>query len=208
MKAKDIKTYLKNTMESNTLIYKDFSPKMYGICLRFAGNQMDADDILQEGFIKVFKNLKHFKNNGSFEGWIRKIIVNTAINYYKRKKRIAKIEESDYLEVSQSIDSDALNVLSEAELLKLIQELPNGYRTVFNLNVLEGYTHKEIGDMMGITDNTSKSQLARARRILQKKIELLSARKLKAPVNNLHVVENKNNNLVIESNLFEYSEAV
>jgi RNA polymerase sigma-70 factor (ECF subfamily) len=190
------------------MIYKDFSPKMYGICLRFAGNQMDADDILQEGFIKVYKNLKHFKNNGSFEGWIRKIIVNTAINYYKRKKRIAKIEESDYLEVSQSIDSDALNVLSEAELLKLIQELPNGYRTVFNLNVLEGYTHKEIGDMMGITDNTSKSQLARARRILQKKIELQSARKLKAPVNNLHVVENNNNNLVLESNLYEYSEAV
>ena len=169
--------YLQNTDESNTRLYKDFAPKMYGVCFRFAGNKMDADDILQEGFIKVFKNIREFKNKGSFEGWIRRIMVNTAINFHKRRKRIASTEDTNWIELSKSVDADVFSILSQAELLNMIQGLPNGYRTVFNLNVVEGYTHKEIAEMLDISDNTSKSQLVRARRILQKKVLVASYRK-------------------------------
>lgn len=198
--------YLQNTQESNTRLYKDFAPKMYGICLRFAGNKMDADDILQEGFIKVFKNITEFRNKGSFEGWIRRIMVNTAINFHKRRVRIASTEETDLREVSPSIAADVFSILSQDELLKMIRELPNGYRTVFNLNVIEGYTHKEIAEMLGISDNTSKSQLVRARRILQKKVQVQIVEKMKAPISCLRVVKNSINK--IESEFTEYHEAV
>lgn len=198
--------YLQNTQESNTRLYKDFAPKMYGICLRFAGNRMDADDILQEGFIKVFKNITEFQNKGSFEGWIRRIMVNTAINFHKRRVRIASTEETDLREVSQSVDADIFSILSQDELLNMIRELPNGYRTVFNLNVIEGYTHKEIAEMLGISDNTSKSQLVRARRILQKKVQVQIVEKMKAPISCLRVV--KNSISKIESEFTEYHEAV
>ncbi len=198
--------YLQNTEESNTKLYKDFAAKMYGVCLRFAGNKMDADDILQEGFIKVFKNLSEFKNKGSFEGWIRRIMVNTAINFHKRRKRISSTEETDWLELSQSVDADVFSILSQAELLNMIQELPNGYRTVFNLNVVEGYTHKEIAEMLNISDNTSKSQLVRARRILQKKVQTQITEKIKVPANCLRIV--KNNDYKIQRELTEYHEAV
>lgn len=198
--------YLQNTEESNTKLYKDFAPKMYGVCLRFAGNRMDADDILQEGFIKVFKNLTEFKNKGSFEGWIRRIMVNTAINFHKRRKRISSTEETDWMELSKSVDADVFSILSQAELLKMVQELPNGYRTVFNLNVVEGYTHKEIAEMLEISDNTSKSQLVRARRILQKKVQNRITEKIKVPVNCLRIV--KNNDFQFQSELTEYPEAV
>ena len=198
--------YLQNTDESNTSLYKDFAPKMYGVCLRFAGNKMDADDILQEGFIKVFKNLKEFKNKGSFEGWIRRIMVNTAINFHKRRKRIASTEDTNWIELSKSVDADVFSILSQAELLSMIQGLPNGYRTVFNLNVVEGYTHKEIAEMLNISDNTSKSQLVRARRILQKKVLSQVSEKISVPFNCLRVV--KDNNNIFERELTEYPEAV
>ena len=198
--------YLQNTDESNTSLYKDFAPKMYGVCLRFAGNKMDADDILQEGFIKVFKNLKEFKNKGSFEGWIRRIMVNTAINFHKRRKRIASTEDTNWIELSKSVDADVFSILSQAELLNMIQGLPNGYRTVFNLNVVEGYTHKEIAEMLNISDNTSKSQLVRARRILQKKVLSQVSEKISVPFNCLRVV--KDNNNIFERELTEYPEAV
>jgi len=204
--AINITYYLQNTEKSNTRLYKDFAPKMYGVCLRFAGNKMDADDILQEGFIKVIKNLRYFKNKGSFEGWIRRIMVNTAINFHKRRKRIASTEDSNLLELSKPVEANVFSDLSQAELLKMIQELPNGYRTVFNLNVIEGYTHKEIAEMLNISDNTSKSQLVRARRILQKKVLSLVTEKISVPFNCLRVV--KNNNNVFEKEFIEYHEAV
>lgn len=198
--------YLHNTQESNSILYKDFAPKMYGVCLRFAGNKMDADDILQEGFIKIINHINEFKNKGSFEGWIRRIMVNTAINFYKRKRRISSIEEMDWLEVSRSVDADAYSNISQSELQKMIQELPNGYRTVFNLNVIEGYTHKEIAEMLDISDNTSKSQLVRARRILQKKVNIHTKEKIKVPHNCLRVVKSDSNTTYKE--FAEYQKAV
>ncbi|MCD4683809.1 MAG: sigma-70 family RNA polymerase sigma factor [Bacteroidales bacterium] len=147
---------------------------MYGVCLRFAKNQMEADDILQEGFIKVFLNLRTFRNEGSLEGWIRRTIVNTAINLFKKNAKYLKDIEIDKAEIVQNTEEGALDKISVEELLNLIRELPAGYRMVFNLNVIEGYTHKEISELLKISENTSKSQLSRARQTLQKKLSKLN----------------------------------
>jgi len=173
--------YLQNSEKSYALLYKDFAPKMYGVCLRFAGNKMEADDILQEAFIKIFTKIKYFRNEGSLEGWIRRTIINTAINFYRKNARNSKMLDVSRMELSSGFEPSFYDSLSKEEILKLVQELPNGYRTVFNLNVIEGYTHKEIGLMLGISDNTSKSQLTRARGILKRKILAMIARKQNAP---------------------------
>lgn len=198
--------FLRNNSKSQDLLYKYFAPKMYGICLRFAGNQMEADDIMQEGFIKVFTQLKNFRNEGSFEGWIRRTFINTAINYYRKNLRSSKFQNVDEIEVALTNEENVYDALSKEELIKLIQELPNGYRTVFNLNVIEGYTHKEIGAMLNISDNTSKSQLTRARSILQKKVATLVRQKIKPPFENLKVIRNQED---IKEEIYpRYSKAV
>ena len=147
-------------------LYNRFSSKMYAVCLRYAGNTQEAEDILQEGFIKIFKKLSTFRGDGSFEGWIRRIFVNTAIEHFRRKKYLQPVTEKE----ESTIEGDYLNVLdglAERDIIKLIQDLSPGYRTVFNMYVIEGYTHKEIGDIMGISEGTRKSQLSRAKVILQ-----------------------------------------
>ena len=147
-------------------LYNRFASKMYAVCLRYAGNSDDAQDILQDGFIKIYKNLSRFRGEGSFEGWIRRIFVNTSIEHLRRKtylKPIAEKEENTLPLKEKSV----LDNLGEKDILKLVKQLSPGYRTVFNLYVVEGYTHREIGDMLGISEGTSKSQLARARVILQ-----------------------------------------
>jgi RNA polymerase sigma-70 factor (ECF subfamily) len=169
---------LKNEVKAQEDFYRRFAPKMYGVCLRFAKNQMEADDILQEGFIKVFINLKTYRGEGSLEGWVRRTIVNTAINLYKKNAKYLRDIEIEKAEVVQNVDESALEKISVQELLKLITDLPTGYRMVFNLNVIEGYTHKEISQLLNISENTSKSQLSRARQTLQKKImELKSSQR-------------------------------
>lgn len=165
-----IRQCLHNDAKAQELFYQRFAPKMYGICLRFAKNQMEAEDVMQEGFVKVFINLKSFRGEGSLEGWIRRTMVNTAINYYKKKIKHQKDVEIDQDEPRLSQASEAIHDLSAQELLKIISDLPAGYRMVFNLNIIEGYTHKEIGELLNISENTSKSQLSRARRTLQKKL--------------------------------------
>ena len=164
---------LKNDVKAQEEFYKRFAPRMYGVCLRFAKNQMEADDILQEGFIKVYSNLKSFRNEGSLEGWIRRTIVNTAINLFKKNSKYQKDIEIEKAEAVQNAEAGAFENLCVEELLKLVNELPAGYRMVFNLNVIEGYTHREISELLGISENTSKSQLSRARHTLQKKISEL-----------------------------------
>lgn len=151
-------------------LYNRFSPKMYSVCLRYANNADDAQDLLQEGFIKVFRNLHRFRAEGSFEGWMRRVFVNTSIEHFRRKS--AKLSTVSDKEESTIEDSDitALDSLAEKDIMNLIQELSPGYKTVFNLYVIEGYSHKEIGDLLGISEGTSKSQLARAKGILQKKV--------------------------------------
>lgn len=203
----DTKVFLKGDTKSLELLYKHFAPRMYGICLRFAGNEMDADDILQEGFIKIFNKIKNFRNEGSLEGWIRRTIINTAINHYRKNLKNSRFSDIDGLEVPEKNNESIYDKLSKEELINLIRELPNGYRTVFNLNVMEGYTHKEIGRMLNISDNTSKSQLTRARSILQRKVLALMKEKVKVPFENLRVVRNTNYDVDIEI-AQEYLQAV
>ena len=162
----------KNRKAQNEL-YMKYAPKLFGTCLRYSKNNTDAEDILQEGFIKIFKYLKDFRNEGHFEGWMRKIMVTTALNFYKRKSLLNKEVDPDFVNAPSISVPDVISLLSSEELLAMIQELPDGYRMVFNLNTIEGYSHKEIGEIMNISVNTSKSQLSRARNSLQKKINTL-----------------------------------
>lgn len=147
-------------------LYRRFSPRMYAVCLRYAGNAEEAEDILQEGFIKVFKKLDSFRSEGSFEGWMRRVFVNTAIEHFRRKRYLMPVTERE----ENTIEGKYLSVLDDLaarDIMALVQELSPGYRTVFNMYVVEGYTHKEIADMLGISEGTSKSQLSRAKVILQ-----------------------------------------
>jgi RNA polymerase sigma-70 factor (ECF subfamily) len=139
---------------------------MYAVCLRYAGSSEEAEDILQEGFIKIFKKLDSFRSEGSFEGWIRRIFVNTAIEHFRRKRYLQPVTERE----ENTIEGKGISVLdnlAEKDILDLVRQLSPGYRTVFNMYVVEGYTHKEIGDILGISEGTSKSQLSRAKVILQ-----------------------------------------
>lgn len=151
-------------------LYQRFAPKMYGVCLRYAANAAEAEDILQEGFIKVFNKLSSFRREGSFEGWVRRIFVNTAIEHFRKKSYLQPIterEESSYEAKNLSV----LDSLAEKDIIGLVQQLSPGYRTVFNLYVIEGYTHREIAEQLGISEGTSKSQLSRAKLILQDMVQ-------------------------------------
>ena len=148
------------------ILYNRFSSKMYGVCLRYASNAAEAEDILQEGFIKIFKKIDTFRSEGSFEGWVRRIFVNTAIEHFRRRKYLMPVTEKE----ENTIEGKYISVLDELgakDIMALVQELSPGYRTVFNMYVVEGYTHKEIADQLGISEGTSKSQLSRAKVILQ-----------------------------------------
>ena len=163
---------IKRNRKYQDLLYHKYSPKMFSICLRYASDYHKAEDILQDGFMKVFKNIHKFRHEGSFEGWMRRIFVNTAIEHYRKSVPMYPI-----LEVNNS-DHDVINDytienLAAADLMKLIRDLSPGYRTVFNMYVIEGYSHKEIANSLGISEGTSKSQLARARYLLQKKVNEL-----------------------------------
>lgn len=147
-------------------LYERFAPKMFGVCLRYAGTTEEAEDILQEGFVKVFNKIGSFRGEGSFEGWIRRIIVNTAIEHFRRKTYLQPVTERE----EETVESDYLSVLdslAEKDIIGLVQQLSPGYRSVFNMYVVEGYTHKQIGELLGISEGTSKSQLSRAKAILQ-----------------------------------------
>ncbi len=147
-------------------LFEILAPKMYAICVRYAKDSDDAKDLIQDGFIRLFKNLDKFENRGSFEGWAKRIFINTCIEYYrKQQKEQLKVEIENTPEFS--IDSNALSILKAADLMLIIQKLPMGYRTVFNLFAIEGYSHEEIAAQLGISINTSKSQLFKARQHLQ-----------------------------------------
>ena len=161
-----IKGCLEGDRRAQEYLYQRFSPKMYGVCLRYAGKAEDAQDILQDGFVKIFKNLHMYRGDGSFEGWIRRIFVNTAIEHYRRQVNLYPVTEN-HENLLETKEISAFDSLSVKDLMKIIQQLSPGYRTVFNLYVVEGYSHKEIAEMIGISEGTSKSQLARAKGVLQ-----------------------------------------
>ncbi len=148
------------------VLYEEHYPKMMGVCLRYAGSQDEALDILHEGFIKVFKNLHRYEPGTSLNSWIRRIMVNTAIDYYRKmvRRRTEDIETAYDLSTT---DADALSQITEKEILQVIQELSPAYRAVFNLYIIEGYSHKEIADLLKITESTSRSNLVKARLKLQ-----------------------------------------
>ena len=151
-------------------LYNRFAPKMYAVCLRYANNSNDAQDLLQEGFIKVYRNLHRFRAEGSFEGWIRRVFINSSIEHFRKKSAQLSTVSDKEENTIENTDISALDSLAEKDIILLIQELSPGYRTVFNLYVVEGYSHREIGELLGISEGTSKSQLARAKAILQKKV--------------------------------------
>lgn len=161
-------------------LYQRFAPKMYGVCLRYAGNAEEAEDILQEGFIKVFNKMGSFRSEGSFEGWIRRIFVNTAIEHFRKKTYLQPITEME----ENTLEGKYLSVLdslAEKDIIKLVQQLSPGYRTVFNMYVIEGYTHKQIAEILGISEGTSKSQLSRAKLILQDLVKTFIEKRKQLP---------------------------
>jgi RNA polymerase sigma factor (sigma-70 family) len=161
---------IKGDREIQELLYHRFSPKMYAVCLRYSGNADDAQDLLQEGFIKIFKNLSKFRGEGSFEGWLRRIFVNTSIEHFRKKVNMYSVSEPQEGTLEDK-EVNVLDNLAEKDIMNMIHQLSPGYRTVFNLHVIEGYSHKEIAEMLGINEGTSKSQLARAKSVLRKMIE-------------------------------------
>lgn len=157
----------KNAKAQETL-YKKYSRVLFGICLKYSPNKAEAEDSLQDAFITIFNRIEQFQGKGSFEGWMKRITVNTVLQKY-RKKKVFDITDEGQIE-DAAVEVEQTNIPLDF-LLSIIQELPERYRLVFNLYVLDGYSHKEIGEMMGISDGTSKSNLARARMILKTKVE-------------------------------------
>ena len=152
-------------------VFDRYAKRMLGVCNRYARNEADAEDILQDAFVKVFDKIRQFKSEGSFEGWIRRIMVNTALKKYtlqRYEKEVSGYEPKENKETG--IEATAYNHLSEKDLLHLINNLPDGYRLIFNLYVIEGYQHEEIAVLLGIQPGTSRSQLVKARNLLQKQI--------------------------------------
>jgi len=166
-----IKACIKGNRVAQNKLYQLFSDKMYGLCLRYAEDEDEAKDILQDGFIKVFLKLKQFNNKGSFEGWIRRVIVNTALERFRDKNYLFAVNMATEIEAADKSYNHILSELSANDLLKLIQELSPQYRMVFNLYAIEGYSHKEICKKLNIKEGTSKSNLSRAREILKEKVK-------------------------------------
>ncbi|BDQ13090.1 RNA polymerase sigma factor [Sediminibacterium sp. TEGAF015] len=158
---------LNNDPSAQRELYNRYSPKMLSVCYRFANSREDAEDMLQEGFIKVFTQMHTFQNKGAFEGWIRRIIVHTCINFLKKNKKFSNsidLDQADYLEVREETMP---SVMQARQIIECIRLLPLGYRTVLNLYAMEGYSHKEIADMLDIEESTSRSQYTRAKSMLE-----------------------------------------
>jgi len=171
----EIKKIIKGCLEGNRrdqeLLYRRHAAKLYAVCLQYSGNDDEARDILQEGFIKIFENLVNYKHEGSFEGWMRRITVNTALEKFRSKHNLYRVDDIDTIpEPDAEPDSEDYAGLEANDLLAIIRELPPKYRMVFNLYAIEGYSHKEIAGMVNISEGTSKSNLSRARVILQRKV--------------------------------------
>lgn len=152
-------------------LFGQFAPKMMAVCMRYSENREMAEDVLQDSFVKVFKNLKKFTNEGSLEGWIRRIVVNTALDTIrknKKRKYDSQIESVSYLAPQDDFIEESLMA---KDLMKIINQLPSGYKVVFNLYAIDGYSHKEIAETLKISENTSKSQYSRARAQLREILE-------------------------------------
>ena len=159
--------------EAQRALYNEYSRKMYAICLRYMSDEDSAKDLLQDGFIKIFSSIESFQGKGSFEGWIKRIFVNLALETIRKQKNIFSCPDDMQVlpDVVDDTTDDEMYKISETELLRMIKELPKGYSTIFNLYAVEDLSHKEIADMLGINEGTSRSQYVRARKILQEKVK-------------------------------------
>ena len=159
--------------EAQRALYNEYARKMYAICLRYMPDTDSAKDLLQDGFIKVFASISSFQGKGSFEGWIKRVFVNMALETIRKQKNIFFISDDVQTlpDVVDDTTEEQMYNVSEADLLKMIKELPKGYSTIFNLYAIEDMSHKEIADMLGINEGTSRSQYVRARKILQEKVK-------------------------------------
>ena len=150
-------------------LYARYARRMFAVCLRFARHQLEAEDLMQEGFIRVFEKLPDFRMEGSLEGWVRRIMVHTAINHYRRKSFKMEKFGMEHLP-EEPVPADAMDRMGVKDLMEMVASLPDGYRMVFNLYAIEGYDHAEIAERLGCGESTSRSQLAKARKLLQMKI--------------------------------------
>lgn len=175
----DLKDIIKGCLAGNRrdqeLLYRRHASRLYAVCLQYSGNDEEARDILQEGFIKIYENLVHYKHEGSFEGWMRRIIVNTALEKFRNRNTLYRVDDIETITESEAeLFSDDYPGLEATDLLNIIRELPPKYRVIFNLFAIEGYSHREISKMINISEGTSKSNLSRARVILQRKVNLFT----------------------------------
>jgi RNA polymerase sigma-70 factor (ECF subfamily) len=164
----------KNDCNAQAQLYKLFSAKFFGICLKYSSNYVEAQDNLQDGFLIIFNKIEQFSFKGSFEGWAKRIMINNALQKFRSVRFLEIVNDQDFVEEIVEIDDEDISL---DFLMEIIQELPVRYRLVFNLYVLDGYSHKEIAEMLTITTGTTKSNLARARLILKEKIEAFRAKK-------------------------------
>lgn len=170
--SKLIQRAAKNNREAQHVLYELHAPKMLSVCRYYIKDVQQAEEVMLNGFFKVFKYLKTFKNEGSFEGWVRRIMVREAISYLRLKKNIEFAAEDEYLE--HDYTNNIKSNIEVAEIQQLIDSLPEGYKMVFVMYAIEGYKHSEIAELLGISEGTSKSQLFKARQMLQKKIKELN----------------------------------
>ena len=166
-----VKKCIEGDSQAQRMLFEKFAPKMLGVCMRYAKNTEQAEDVLQDGFIKVFTKLSHYSGNGSLEGWIRRIIVNTALDDIRKNVKFQDRVSVDDVDYKLDTNSHILEGLMAEDLMKLINEMPSGYKVVFNMFAIEGYSHKEIAMQLNISENTSKSQYSRARAYLKVKLE-------------------------------------
>lgn len=173
-----IKHCLKNDRTAQKRLYDLYASTMLGVCYRYTKSLADAEDVLQEGFIKVFHNLKHYNSSGSPDAWIRRIMVNTAIDYLRRHSRYRNELQLDQVAMHPVSNEQPELALDTKDLVELIRELPAGYQAVFNLVAIEGFNHIETGELLGISEQTSRSQYSRARTALIKKIQFINQQPL------------------------------
>jgi|TARA_B110000495_G_C22722451_1_gene424327 RNA polymerase sigma-70 factor (ECF subfamily) len=170
-----VKQCLNNNQAAQKELFVRFSSKMLGVCLRYISSRDDAEDVLQDAFIKVFNKLDKYSGIGSFEGWIRRIVVNTALDFLRKNKKMQLNSSIDDIGYGIKKEQFIVEDLTAKELMKIIQTIPLGYKTIFNMYAIEGYSHKEIAQELDISESTSKSQLSRARAVIKK---LLNENKL------------------------------
>lgn len=172
-----IKHCIKGDSKSQRSLFEHYAPIMMAICLRYCKNRQMAEDVLQEGFIKIFFKLKDYSGAGSFEGWMKRIMVNSALDELRKDKKHSTNQDIEEQGFYLEDESFIIEEIAAADLLELVRNMPEGYRVVFNMFAVEGYSHKEIGELLEVSENTSKSQYLRARAYLRKKLEAINERR-------------------------------